>query len=91
MADAYEKFFALPRTGMNIVDNSIGNEIGSILSDMLDKTSAVRKLTNPSPMISVALALFFLGENERMMLMVKEIHDIISRSYITEKEKDSLF
>ncbi len=86
-----KSFFALPRTGMNIVDNSIGSEIGSILSDMLDKTNAVRKLTNPSTMISVAFALFFLGENERMMLMVKEIYDIISRSYITEKEKDSLF
>lgn len=90
VADAYEKIFALARTGMNIVDNSVGTEIGPILSDMLDKTSEFTKLSKPAPMISVAFALFFLGENERMMRMVKEIYDVIDRSYVTDKEKNSL-
>ena len=41
-------------------------------------------------MINVAFALFFLGEHERLMRMGIEIDDIISRSYVSDKQKDEL-
>ncbi len=86
---AWERLYAMPLTSYEIADLTDEGTRPMIL-DLVEKTPAELKRAYPRALIPLAFALFFLGENAKLLSMQGEIEDCIRESALPEHEKDAL-
>ena len=88
--DAYDRILQLPLASLDLEDNTEGVDIFPILFDITENTPREVKLRHPKGMISIAFALFLLGEHERLPEIVKEIVALLDACSLPEEEKKVL-
>lgn len=88
-SEAWERLYAMPLTSYDVADITDGHSRSMIL-DLLENAPPEMKLAHPRALIPLAFALFFLGENEKLLSMQGEIEACIRESALLQEEKDAL-
>lgn len=86
----WERIYAMPLTSYDIADITDENTRPMLLSLITDAPLSL-KCAYPKALIPLSFALFFLGENEKLLSMKDEIENCITESPFTPKEKDALW
>lgn len=86
----WERLLSLPLTSYEIADVADENTKPMIL-DIMENTPFEIKRKYPSSMVPLAFTLFFLNENQKLMLFKEEILNVIEKSNISDVQKSALF
>lgn len=86
---AWERLYSMPLTSYDIADIT-DEDTRPIILDLLENAPPELKRRYPRALIPLAFALFFLGENEKLLSMQAEIADCISESQLPQTDKDAL-
>lgn len=84
-----ERLLALPLTSYEIAD-VVDEHTKPMILDIMEHTSFEVKRKYPSAMVPLAFTLFFLHENQKLLAMREEIHQVIEQSGISQIQKDAL-
>ena len=79
----------MPLTSYDIADIT-DEDTRPMILDLLENAPPELKRRYPRALIPLAFALFFLGENEKLLSMQAEIADCISESQLPQTDKDAL-
>ena len=85
----WERLYAMSLTSYEIADITDESTRPMIL-DLLENAPAEMKRKYPKALIPLAFALFFLGENDKLLAVQTEISACIRESTLPQKEKDAL-
>lgn len=85
----WERLYDMPLTSYEIAD-LVDEHTRPMILDLLENTPAELKRAHPQALIPLALTLFFLGENEKLLSVQAEIRDCIRESALPEQEKNAL-
>ena len=86
---AWERIYAMPLTSYDIAD-IVDEHTRPMILDLVESAPPELKRAYPKALIPMAFALFFLGENEKLLAMQGEIEAHISQSALPQEEKDAL-
>ena len=86
---AWERLCSMPLTSYDIADIT-DEDTRPMILDLLENAPPELKRRYPRALIPLAFALFFLGENEKLLSMQAEIADCISESQLPQTDKDAL-
>ena len=86
---AWERLYSMPLTSYDIADIT-DEDTRPMILDLLENAPPELKRRYPRALIPLAFALFFLGENEKLLSMQAEIADCISESQLPQTDKDAL-
>ena len=89
LSGAWENILSMPLTSFEIADIADENTKPMIL-DILDNTPFEIKRKYPAAIVPFTFTLFFLHENQKLLSMQEEIHNIIEQSNLPQEGKDAL-
>ncbi len=85
----WERLLALPLTSYDIAD--VLDEVTKpMILDIIENTPFETKRKHPAAMVPLAFTLFFLHENQRLLVFQEEIRAAIAQSDLLEEEKNAL-
>ena len=85
----WERLFALPLTSYDIAD-VVDEHTKPMILDIMENTPFEIKCKYPNAMVPLALTLFFIHENQRLLAMKEEIHQVIKESHLSDAQKNKL-
>ncbi len=86
----WERLLSLPLTSYEITD-VMEEHTKSMILDIMENTPFEIKRKYPAAMVPLALTLFFLQENQKLLAMTEEIYKVIEQSDISQTQKNALF
>ena len=89
LSGEWERLLSLPLTSYEIADLLDENTKPMIL-DIMEHTPFEIKRKYPAAMVPLALTLFFLHENQKLLALGEEIHAVITQSDLPGSQKDAL-
>ena len=89
LSGEWERLLSLPLTSYEIADVVDENTKPMIL-DIMENTPFEIKRKYPAAMVPLALTLFFLHENQKLLALGEEIHAVITQSDLPGSQKDAL-
>lgn len=88
-AGQWERILSMHLTSYEITD-VIDENTRPMILDILENTPFEIKKKHPSAIVPLALTLFFLEENQKLLEMQQEFYQIIEESSLARTEKDAL-
>lgn len=89
LSGEWERILSLPLTSYEIAD-VVDEHTKPMILDIMENTPFEIKKKYPSSMVPLAFTLFFLNENQKLLIFREEIQRVIEQSDLPDVQKDAL-